>query len=250
MPRQLLIIVACAILGATPAFADIIGGGLTITATNSAGDAATFQIAVPPGASSWTWASSEMIEMRSPTTGDLIAVLNPDGRETRVEYIDDPFINLGFVVQAGGLPTSITIDSALLTFPTLAEAEGRATVGFSLTDGDGDGATLTGIGDPSGAEGAYLAQYNGFAGTVSGTTFAEVIQSMTAGVYSTDTANEDVPAIGFDLIADPVDDMSVHISFELSAFDQASGTSTYVIQRRSTLATESATWGAIKALYR
>jgi len=237
-------------LGASSALADISGGGVNITATNAVGDVATFQIPVPPGVSAWTWSSSEMIEMRSPTTGELIAVLNPDGRQSRVEYVDDPIINLAFAVQSGASTTTFSVSSALLSFPTIAEPEGRATVGFSLTDGDGDGATLTGIGNPSGAQGAYLAQYNGLAATLSGTTFAEEIQSMTAGIFSTQTASADVPPLGFLIIANPVSDMSVLVSFSLTANDLASGTSTYVIQRRTTLATETATWGRVKALYR
>ncbi len=237
-------------LGASSAVADITGGGLNIIATNAAGDVATFQIPAPPGVSAWTWSSTEMIEMRSPTTGELIAVLNPDGRESRVEYVDDPFINMSFSVQAASSATTFLISSALLSFATITEPEGRATAGFSLTDGDGDGATLTGIGDPSGAQGAYLAQYNGFAGTLSGTTFAEAIQSMTAGIFSTQTASADVPPVGFLIIANPVSDMSVFVSFTLTANDLASGTSAYVVQRRTTLATETATWGRIKSLYR
>jgi hypothetical protein len=237
-----------AALIAAPAVADITHSGLSIIATNSAGDAASFQIEVPPGVSSWTWSSSERIEMRSPTTGELIAVLNPDGRPSEVTYIDDPSIVVTFNVIAGPLPTTFMIASALLSFPPLS-AEGRATVGFSLTDSDGDGAGLAGIGDPSGSKGAYLAQYNGFAGTLSGTTFAEVIQAMAAGLYSTATASADVPPLGFQAIPGTVSDMSVLISFEVTANDQVSGTSTYVIQEHP-LATEAATWGRVKALFR
>jgi hypothetical protein len=254
MPRQLRvtivpIAIAFTILGASYALADISGGGISIIATNAAGDVATFQIPVPPGVTSWTWASSDMIEMRSPTTGELIAVLNPDGRQSWVEYVDDPIINLAFAVQAGSSTTTFTISSGVLSFATLT-AEGRATVGGSLTDGNGDGATLTGVGDPSGAQGTYLAQYNGDAATLSGTTFAEVIQSMTAGIFTTSTTSDNVPPLGFDLIADPVSDMSVMVSFTLSENDLASGTSSYVIQKRTTLATETTTWGRVKSLYR
>jgi hypothetical protein len=260
MRRQLpltssLLAIALVILGsslvASPALADIVGGGLSIIATNDAGDMASFQIPGPPaGVSTWTWSSTEMIEMRSPTTGELIAVLNPDGRQSRVEYVHDPIINLAFAVQSGPSATTFLISSALLSFPVITAPEGRASTGFSLTDGDGDGATLTGVGDPSGAQGAYLAQYNGFAATLSGTTFAEEIKSMTAGIFSTQTASADVPVLGFDFIPNPASDMSVLVSFSLTANDLASGTSTYIIQRRTTLATEAATWGRIKALYR
>lgn len=240
--------VVSSVLIALPALATITGGALNITATNEAGDYATIQIDVPQGPSPWIWSSNEIMEMRSPITNELIAVLNPENKESRVEYVDDPIITLNFAAQAGPSPTQFVITSGLLSFPTMP-AEGRASVGFSLTDSDGDGATLTGIGDPNGAQGAYLAQYNGFAGTLSGTTFAEEIQSMNAGIFSTTTATADVPPLGFLPIVDPVSDMSVMVSFELSANDQASGTSTYVIQQPPT-SVETASWGHVKSLYR
>jgi hypothetical protein len=239
-------LVACAVLP-LPAAAELTGSALVIRAVNASGDAATFEIAAPAEASSWTWSTNERIEMRSPVTGDLIAVLNPDGRATSVEYVGDPVVALSFNVQAGPSTTNFQIASALLSFPVIT-AEGRATAGLSLTDFDGDGATLTGVGDPSGSQGAYLAQYNGFAGTLSGTTFAEVIHSMSAGAFATSTASADVPPLGFLQIVDPVGDMSVLFSFTLTAFDLASRTSTFVIQPLS-LAVEPSTWARVKALF-
>jgi hypothetical protein len=128
-------------------------------------------------------------------------------------------------------------------------ADGRASCGFSVTDTDGDGVVLTGVGDPAGTQGAYLAQYNGFAGTLSGTTFAEVVHSLTAGSLTTATTSVDVPPLGFLQIVDPVSDMSVMVSFDLSANDLASGTSTFVLVERP-LAVEPATWGQTKVLFR
>jgi hypothetical protein len=240
--------VSCSALTALPTQAGITGDALSLTAVNDAGDAATLKMSVPIGPPPWVWSSNETIEMRSPTTGDLIAVLNPEGEESRVEYIDDPVINLIFSVQAGPAPTHFVVNSALLSFPTMT-AQGRATVGFSLTDGDGDGATLTGTGDPNGAQGAYLAQYNGWALLLLGTTFAEVIQTMSADSFSSATAFADVPPVGFLPIADPVSDMSVLIEFDLTANDLASGTSTYVIQVPP-VSIDTASWGRIKMLFR
>jgi hypothetical protein len=240
--------IAVAGLIASPTFAGIEGDALTIVATSQSGDYATVNIPVPQGPPPWVWESDELVEMRSELTGDLIAVMNPEGRESRVEYIDDPIIGLIFAVQAGPVPTQFIIASGLLLFPTMS-AEGRATAGYSLTDFDGDGASLDGIGDPAGAGGAYLAQYNGFALTLSGTTFAEFIPSMSAGSFSSSTVNDALPALGFLPIVDPVSDMSVLISFELSANDLASGTTNYIIQEKPT-SIESVSWGGVKGLYR
>ena len=237
----------CAVIPAGPVQADITGGALTIVATTPDGDEASFTIEAPAGASSWSWSSTQRMDLISAKSGNLIAILNPEERATSVEYVDDPVIGLSFNVQAGPLPVTVSISSALLSFPALV-AEGRASAGFSLTDYDGDGAMLIGIGDPAGADGAYLAQYNGFAPFLLGTTFAEVIPSIAAGSYATTTVSADVPPLGFLTIVAPVSDMSVLISFRLSANDLASGTSVYVIQQRPT-AVETVTWGRIKTLF-
>ena len=251
-PRRWIISLAalafvCAI-SALPARAEISGAALTVTAVNEAGDSATLQIPIPAGVASYTWTSNEITELRSPTTGDLIAILNPEGRQTSVEYVDDPSVALAFNVQAGLSQTNFSIASGLLSFPAMT-GDGRATAGFSVTDFDGDGATLTGIGDPAGSQGAYLAQYNGFAGTLSGTTFAEVIHSIVAPSYDTGTANAAVPPLGFIQIIPAVNDMSVLVSFSLTALDLASGTSNFVIVPRP-LAVEPTTWAVTKSLYR
>jgi hypothetical protein len=230
------------------AHAGVTGGALNIKAVSLSGDEATLHIPLPEGESPWVWSSTERIEMRSPVTGDIIAVLNPENEESRVEYIDDPVVGVFFSVQAGLVDTQFQISSAVLAFP-LMNAEGRASAGFSITDFNGDGADLTGIGDPNGTQGAYLAQYNGNAGTLSGTTFAEVVQFLTAGEFGSASTSQDVPVVGFQAIPDPVSDISVLVSFTLSAQDLASGTSTFVVQVPP-VSVEAATWGGIKALYR
>lgn len=231
-----------------PAQADIIGGALEVTAKNAAGDFATYQVPLPFGGSPWVWSSSQPIEMRSNNTGELIAILNPAGHSSGFEYIDDPAVGMFFSVQSGPTSTIFTIASALLSFTTM-DGEARISLGYSLTDADGDGAVLVGIGNPDGLQGAYLAQYNGSAETVSGTTFAEEIQGMNAGIYASSTASIDLPPVGFVSIPVAVFDMSVLIHFELSPNDMASGTTNFVIQPPP-LSTEVASWGGIKALYR
>ncbi len=241
--------VVCSALTASSTLANLTGAALDITAVNEAGDSARLRIPVLYGGSPWEWSSTQTMEMRSPTTGDLIAILNPQGGESHVHYIDDPVVGLNFSVQSGATETTFNIASALLSFATMS-AEGRASVGISVTDYDGDGAVFEGVGDPNGAEGAYLAQYNGFAGTVSGTTFAEEIPGMLAFAYSTEVRSVDVPVTaGFLPIGVPVSDMSSLFSFKLTANDFASGTSVFVIQVPP-VSVEAETWGRIKSLYR
>ena len=241
--------VLCWTLVASPALAGITGDALTIIATTPTGDVAELHIPVPAGPPPWIWESDQTIEMRSEVTGDLLFTLNPPGYSSKVEYFDDPVVGVTFAGQAGPLGGIIFITSGVLSFPTISPAEGRASAGFSLTDLDGDGATLTGIGDPNGSQGAYLAQYNGDASSLSGTTFAEFIQSMSTGSFQTTTVNDALPALGFLPIGDPVSDMSVLIHFALSANDLVSGTSVWTVQAPPT-SVEAASWGGIKGLYR
>lgn len=148
---------------------------------------------------------------------------------------EDPAVNLNFSVQAGTATTRFHVASALLDFPIISNAQGRASAAVTLTDFDPfDGAAnLTGIGDTGGA---YLAQYNGWAGNVSfpsgdpdplGITFAEGINSIVAdlGASETETLNVDWTPIA---VEDPYD-MSALFSFDLTANDLGSGTSNYII---------------------
>lgn len=176
-----------------------------------------------PETGTWSWELSEAMEFWYDTT--FLGVLN----EMSATVVADPEVNLNFAVQSGSAATEFYIASQELTFDTMYNAEGRASAAYSLTDFDGNSAALTGIGATGGA---YLAQYNGWAGNPAGpdgTTFAEGIYSMSAGFLETVTADFQEPASGFASIPDPVDSMSALVSFELSAYDQASGTSIFVI---------------------
>jgi len=212
--------------------ADIAGHGLTILTADTNGNSASYTAEVVWTGDRWSFELSEMTELRDPDNNELVATLNPPdlGAITSIEYFTDPVVSLNFSVQAGGTTTTFMIASALLSFPTLNNPDGAASAAYSVSDFTGNGATLTGIGDPGGAGGAYLAQYNGFAGTVSGTTFAELHQQIIAGPFSTNTSTEEQPpGGGFQPISGAVNDMSALVSFTLTPFDLASGTTTYVI---------------------
>ncbi len=228
---------ACAVglvaaFGAAILHADVVGEGLTIIAQDNQGNQAVWSAPLTWDGQRWIYDGSEQVELRDPTTDVVVGWINPvadPDAETSVTYVQDPVINLNFSVQAGGNPTTFHIASALLTFPTIANAQGAASAAISVTDSLGDGATLTGIGATGGA---YLAQYNGFAGAnpPAGTTFAELHPLITVAPFGTATASADVPmGGGFAPIAAPVSDMSALVSFELTPFDLASGTSVYTI---------------------
>jgi len=117
----------------------------------------------------------------------------------------EPVVALDFVVIAGSAETTFTITSAVLNFLPI-NAEGTANAGMTVTDQNGDGATLTGLY----AGKAYEATYNG------GTLFADLVPP------------GDVPpwqAMG------TVSSMQASFKFTLSAYDAASATSTYTTRK-------------------
>ncbi len=202
-----------------PCHADVPDVVFEITATAGL-SSAEYEVLADWGAydqdsETWTWTLPETHEFRSAGTflGDL--------DEFNATIVEDPELLSSFVVQAGPGSTQCHIGSGLLDdFDPMVNPVGWVSVAFALTDSNGDGATL---------EGTYIAQYNGWAGAPGGpqgTTFAECIFSMTAGPFETVTATCDVPPAP---IPGAIDDMSALASFQLSACDIASGTSTFVI---------------------
>ncbi len=209
------------------ASADVVGAGIAFTIVDmDTGESGTW---VPPSDGQWdgdnyTWSSDETVEVLGDTTGKVLATLNPDGGTWGYSYFSDPQVTLNFAVQAGGANTTVMIGSALLTFPAIANAQAQASAAFSLTDTTGNGATLTGLA-PGG--GAYLADYNGY--VPGGAHFASVISGMTVvNPFGTANSSANVPNSGYTAIG-AASDMSSMVHFQLSPFDLASGTSTFVI---------------------
>lgn len=230
---------AAAVLGIlSAASAELIGPAMTIIVSDGQGHSAMYTYHATQGADgNWSFNNSVPYEMYDQTSGLLLATLNPpalvaQGQSCSALYVADPIVNLNFAVQAGPFTptTTIMIASAILDHDDIVNGQGRASAGITLTDGDGNGAQLLGIGDPNGAQGAYLAQYNGFAGTISGTTFAELHPQLSAAPGgSNSTINNDVPPVGFNPIPGTVMDMSSFISFTLTRNDLASGTSNFEV---------------------
>jgi hypothetical protein len=138
-----------------------------------------------------------------------------------VEFIEDPVVNVAFNVQAGNALTEFAVTHALLSFPAIDPAQGRASAGLSVTDTGSDGASIAGL---VAGGGSYLAQYNGF--VPGGTTFAQLLQSVIANPGESNAAAASTPGGGgFLPIIGPVSDMSSEFHFNLSADDLASGTS-------------------------
>jgi len=141
--------------------------------------------------------------------------------QATLEILGDPQITLNFAMTAGPLDTTVTISSAVLSFGPFVNPDGLASAALGLTESNGDTATLTGLG---GSGNAYVASYN----TPPGTIFAEFIPQLYAsGAYQSVSDSDGTG--GFVPISDTVTNMQAQYSFTLTAFDQASGTSVFVI---------------------
>lgn len=194
-----------------------------IEATNAAGsgyyEVPKEKLTFNPQTGMYTWVQLTPITLTG--AGGPVAEL----KQATLALQEDPQVNLGFVVMSGTSATTFTIDSALLSFPPIpgGVGEGRASAAMTVTDLDNNGATLTGLNGP----GAYLAQYNGF--VPSGTTFSNLIPSVTAGPGGSGAQSANDPLTGYRTILDSTTDMSARVSFTLTANDTASGTTNFQI---------------------
>jgi hypothetical protein len=229
--RAVAAFAAVAVAGS--AFADIIGnpGFVVIAQDDASGHYCynSFEVTRDPDGN-WRWASNSPLTLES-WDGTVLGTLNPEGGPgSSIEYIEDPVVNLNFSVAAGSTTTTFMIGSALLTFPTITGASGRASAAFSTTDVDGSGAVLTGIAGNTGTNG-YAAAVNGMAGPAPAglNQFAELLPGVVAGGFGSATVNDNVPPIGYLPIGGTVSSISSFISFTLSPFDLASGTSTFEV---------------------
>ena len=151
-------------------------------------------------------------------SGNLIAKVN----ELESPSDSDPIANLYFDVQAESTDTTFTISSSVVNFSAITNPQAVASSSLTLTDDEGDGATLTGL--EIGGK-AYRAIYNGsvsWAYLNSNYSFADSFDSQ--------TENDRNPASGFTVIPDTLSSIQSEYSFTLSANDEASGTSTFSVQ--------------------
>jgi len=217
-----ILAVGSSLLAASMAVADVSDPYLRIEASSSLGtavlDVASSEASYDPETHTWSWSDSG-VQMWD--GANLIASWD----SITLNYQQDPVIFLNFVTMAGGAPTTVTITSGLLSFPALNNPDGVASAGFTLTDSDTSGSANLNGNTGTGADLAFLTHYNGF--VPSGTTFAEAIDEII--VNQAGNSNSENFNTGFVPIAGPVSDMSMQISFALSANDSASGTSVFAI---------------------
>lgn len=198
------------------ASANLDGPAMKITATTSAGTGSweigfdAFQY--DGKTDSFSWVSNGPTDIVS-ASGQVLATINA----ANAYYQQDPIIALGFLATAGNSAVNFTVDSALLSFATINPAQAQASAGTSLTDVNGDGASL------SSTDGKlYRSYYNGFQNNV----FAPLVGGSVAGPNDTVVTSQ---SVGFTGVGTGVSDMSAGWKFTLSANDMASGTSRYEV---------------------
>lgn len=134
--------------------------------------------------------------------------------------------DFSFAVQAAGAQVDISISTTIISFDTVFTPAGRSDTGFTLTDtsGSAPGATVFGL-LPNGY--AYEAVYDG------GTVFRNYLDFDPAESVGQDqSAGYDgnmAPPGSFAAVGANVSSMQLSYNFRLSADDQASGSTTWVI---------------------
>ncbi len=210
---------AIALAGASSAWGDIGDPVLVYEASNAMGSG-SFIVNQADGAwdgDRWFWMAFEPIEIYT-DSGDLIVTMTQGSAFFEMA----PVIGLGFAVFAEDFDTTFTITSTTLTFDTIFNAQGRTSGGMTLTESNGDTASITGL--QAGGT-MFRADFN------SGSTFANLLTGpfTTGDAFGTISTTDEYPDGGAFAAMGDVSDMSVEWSFELSANDQASGTSVFVV---------------------
>lgn len=187
-----------------------------------------FTVTVPPGlvvSGHWDWSLPAPAEFHS--NGRLLGALH--GLTLGIDA--DPGVSLGFAVTAGPAGSSFTITSSVVSFDPIVWPLAYASAGVTVTDNDGDGATLSGL---HAGSSAYEARYNAAPVTWTGLLDNPVV----AGPDDSTTVSDRYPVSGRQPIFDTLTSISSQWKFSVSANDSASGTSRFdvIVPEPATLA--------------
>jgi hypothetical protein len=201
--------------------------GLVFTATNAQG-VGSVTISLAQGAplpnGGWQW-----VLVGPPIP--IMSGLNTLGTITQasITMIDSGgLVASSFAVTSGNSATNFMIGSGLVFFPTQINPSARASAGLTVTDNTGNGASVTGN-RPGGS--VYSSHYNGLA--PGGTTFSNLIAGplVEPAAFGSESTNQSFPAApgAFTTVVGSVSNLSTIWDFTVTANDQASGTSVFVL---------------------
>lgn len=207
-------------LAAATASADV---ALTIQASSSFG-AGSFQVSTDDGITlpdgTFIWVLSSPVQIVDSGNGATIASVLFGS----IMFTTSGNVSHSFVVQAGNADTNFSLGSGIVSTPNIANPLGRASAGVTLTDTNGNGATLTGL--QAGGT-MYEAYYD------AGAVFANLISGPFGfgTPFDSRTTSDEYPAGAgnFAAFAGPLSEMGIQWAFRLTANDSAGGTSVFVV---------------------
>jgi hypothetical protein len=159
------------------------------------------------------WSLSEPVAITS--GGRVLATVT----SLSVNIDVDPRVELQFAVTAGTSAKRFTIASVAVPFSAIFKPLAYATTAVTVTDSDGDGATLTGLYPGSKA---YRASYN-----ATPVDWAYLVDPVTVPADFSGVGVQRQPATGRLVIPATLTSIQSEFDFWLSANDQASGTSRF-----------------------
>jgi len=169
------------------------------------------------------WQGDGALQLLEPETRAVIATLT----SALVEFRGCSKVTLNFALDAGDSDVTVIVRTGQLAFPTIAadSAAGRASASFTLSDLNGDGAEMVGLG--GGGRGAFRAYFNGQA--PDGSLFAHLVAVMSISGGGSGSASQRDPLFGYRAVGSAVSDMSVEVAFTLSALDRLSASTSFDI---------------------
>lgn len=222
LARAWLVALAALALTSTWARAHISRTAFTICATNDAGSGsyvATIGDGVwDPNEQTFEWSLPGQVDLVDETTEQWVASLIDATVFARISPLGEIELNMGVI--SGESLTTFVVGSPLVSFSSTIPAsfaQGRADASLTVTDGLGDGATLTGLG-PLGS-GAHRSYYNGY--LAEGTRFSHLVGLISVGPGGSATGSQADPLVGFRPIGADMTDISTEIAFTLTPTDLA-----------------------------
>lgn len=227
-----LVLVSANVVGAA-----VISGSFRVTFVSDDGVTGSanwpINVDLPSDNDEYNWSAPTTVIMSDDGQSELATIWRDASQSpipgasgnTGLHVIADPVVGLNFAVSTGAVGGTFTIDSPLLAFGAIANPVGLASAAVTVTDffpGSTNGLSGNFAG-PS----AYRAETNA-AVVGGGTQFAALIGDLAGPGVATDST---MP-IGMYTAANlplAVTTMSSQFSFDLGAFDAASGTSVFEV---------------------
>lgn len=148
-----------------------------------------------------------------------------------VTFQADPQVDLNFSLTNNDLnnPVFFSISTTPIVFSGIADPQAAAAASMTITDGAGSPQGVMCTGQFANSK-SYEARYSTMSNVNTQTILASLIPQMSfTGPAAGGSTTDRIPAVGLTTVGQPVYMMEAEYSFLLSAGDQASGTSTFVI---------------------